>query len=284
MQRTLVLSLLVLGTSCGDTVRAPLTIVVDTDRARALEDQGRLQELRTGVQGDRAELEAARGELQAARRRLEEAAQGNTSQRAQALADVQALEARLGLARGVGGGITREELEAALTAHENRLGAIIAAELDRAKTGAQALPPASTSSTPLAVAAPAAARDLAGEARRQLASAQSTLAAKGLVTADVDGGTASVDRVTSALQRGDGAAALEVATALAASAASAVADGPLLRRKYDRLNTLLKRGTVNAERRAQGQQLLGKAASALSSSDFANANARLNEVAALLGS
>lgn len=284
MQRTLVLSLLVLGTSCGDTVRAPLTIVVDTDRARALEDQGRLQELRTGVQGDRAELEAARGELQAARRRLEEAAQGNTSQRAQALADVQALEVRLGLAKGVGGGITRDELEAALTAHENRLGAIIAAELDRAKTGPQASPPAPASTSTQAVAAPAAARDLAGEARRQLASAQSTLAARGLVTADVEGGTASVDRITSALQRGDGAAALEVATELSAAAAAAVADGPLLRRKYDRLNTLLKRGSVSAEQRVKGQQLLGKASSALTAADFAGANARLNEVAALLGS
>ena len=212
MQRTLVLSLLLLGTSCGDTVRAPLTIVVDTDRARALEDQGRLQELRTGVQGDRAELEAARGELQAARRRLEEASAGNASQRAQALADVQALEVRLGLVGQRGGGITRDELEAALAAHENRLGAIIAAEIDRAKAGATPAPPATTTA---AASAPSPARDLAGEARRQLASAQAALSAKGLVTADVEGGTASVDRVTSALDRGDGAAALEVATALA---------------------------------------------------------------------
>jgi hypothetical protein len=88
--------------ACSDSVRAPLTIIVDTDLARAREERGRLEALRAGVQGDRADLDAARGELERARRRLEETT-ARGPQREALLAEVRALEDRLCLAPPVGG-------------------------------------------------------------------------------------------------------------------------------------------------------------------------------------
>jgi hypothetical protein len=270
MQRPVVLSLLLLMSACGEAVRAPLTIVVDTDRARALEDQGKLQELRVGVQGDRAVLEAARGELHAARLRLENASQGNAVQRAQALAEVRALEARVA-SDGGAGVVTRAELDAALAAHEGRLAAIIAAELDRARQ------PTPATASPVAIGAALAVAGspvhTASEVRGRLVNARATLAAKGLVVADVAGGTASVDRMTSALEQGEIESAFDVAVSLGAAADVAVLD----------INTLVKREGVNADRRTRAEPLLREAASALSSSKFAAANDLLNEVAALLG-
>lgn len=273
------LSLLLLMIACGEDVRAPLTIVVDTDRARALEDQGKLQELRVGVQGDRAELEAARGELHAARLRLENASQGNAAQRAQALADVRALEARVA-SDGSAGVVTRAELDAALAAHEGRLAVIIAAELDRARQPTQATtaPGATGAASPLA----GSPVHTAGDVRRRLATARATLATKGLVVADVAGGTANVDRITSALEQGEIESAFDVAVSLGAAADVTVLDGVVMRRKYERINTLVKREGVAADRRTRAEPLLRAAASALSSSKFAAANDLLNEVAALL--
>ena len=280
VQRPVVLSLLLLMIACGEVVRAPLTIVVDTDRARALEDQGKLQELRVGVQGDRAELEAARSELHAARLRLENASQGNAVQRAQALAEVRALEARVA-SDGGAGVVTRAELDAAFAAHEGRLAAIIAAEMDRAR---QPIPVTASPDAISAAAAPAASTaHTASEVRRRLVNARATLATKGLVVADVAGGTASVDRITSALEKGEIESAFEVAVSLGAAADVTVLDGVVLRRKYERINTLVKREGVNADRRTRAEPLLREAASALSSSKFAAANDLLNEVAALLG-
>ena len=280
VQRPVVLSLLLLMIACGEVVRAPLTIVVDTDRARALEDQGKLQELRVGVQGDRAELEAARTELHAARQRLENASRGNAEQRAQALAEVRALESRVA-SEGSAGVVTRAELDAALAAHEVRLAAIIAAEVDRARQPTPAT--ASSDAVAAASAPPGSPGHTVGEVRRRLDNIRATLATKGLVVADVAGGTASVDRIMSALEKGEIESGFEVAVSLGAAADVTVLDGVVLRRKYERINTLVKRDGVSADRRTRAEPLLRAAASALSSSKFATANDLLNEVAALLG-
>jgi len=272
--RSAVVGIAVVVMGCGD-VRAPITIVVETDRARAREDQGRMQELREGVQGDRREVEAARGELEAARRRLEEvsraAAKGTAT--AQQQQEQQALVARLEAqaARPAGEGVTRVELDDALAAHEARLVARVAAEVDRAIAGRTSSPTAASTTSPTRERPEA-------EVTRLVDRARAALATKALVIGDLDGGTASVDRVEGALSRGDVAGALAVATDLAAQADAAQLDRALLRRKYDRINTRAKKEAAGSARHTAAVAGLRAATDAIGAGDLPKANGHLNEV------
>ena len=59
---------------CERAGRVPVTIVVDTDRARVRQEQEQLRALRSDVQGERRELEGARDDLAVARQKLVQAA------------------------------------------------------------------------------------------------------------------------------------------------------------------------------------------------------------------
>ena len=150
MQRATIIALVLAAVGCGDVVRAPITVVVDTDRARHLEEQGRLQELRVGVQGDRIELERARADLQQARRRLEDSAV-DPAGRAAAAAEVKALAVRLGSAPLSSSSLSREEFELALVASEQRVTASLAAEMGRLLAGQGTAPATQTTTSVPAV-------------------------------------------------------------------------------------------------------------------------------------
>ena len=247
---------------CGDVVRAPITVVVDTDRARALEEQDRLQELRVGVQGDRAELEAARNDLQEARRRLEDTA-SDPGRRAAAAAEVIALEARLN--SGSAAGISRAELDAALAASEQRL----AAALTVIVTGHATV-------TPTPTIAASTAPTVGEDARALVAGIRRRLAVRQLVVADVVGGPAHVDRVEAALGKNDVAGAVEAAHALAEAAAAVVVDRPLVRRKYERVS----RAAAAAGKGPDAKNALAIATAAIATESFGKANAVLAELEA----
>lgn len=256
-----------LAGGCGDAVRAPITIVVDTDRARAREEQGRLQELRAGVQSDRAELEVARVELQRARQRLEATARG--PQRDAVQAEVQALEARLG--ERAPAGLTRAELEAALQASEQRILAGLTA-------GGVGQAPAPS----VAATAPPAATDDA-TARQRLAQARSALSSKGLAIADLTTGTADVERVLGLLDQGNATAAAALAEQVRAAAVAVVVDKPVLLGRYTRLNERAKQLPADDARQPRAKALLSAANKALSAGDLAAATTALEDLARDLG-
>lgn len=269
------LAVVLLLAGCGDVVRAPITVVVDTDRGRALEEQGRLQELRVGVQGDRVELERARGDLQEARRRLEDAAADPAAKTA-AAADIRALEARLSSLSSLSpsSSLTRAELDAALVASEQRLLTSLTAELDRlAGKASPSTSIASTATAPSSSSVTAAASSVspAEEARALVATAKQRLRSKKLVVADLTEGVALVERVDGALARNDALGAVEVARRLAALADSVVVDRPLTRRRYERLN-------ARTRDRAELQGPMAEASKAITAEDFVAANALLDAV------
>ncbi|MDP2343723.1 MAG: hypothetical protein Q8O67_22380 [Deltaproteobacteria bacterium] len=258
--------------ACDDgATRAPVTIVVDTDGARAREDTQRLREVQKGVQGDRAQLEKARDDLAAARKSLETAA--SPAQKATLNAEVRALEARLDQqARGavvVGDVVTREELDAQLRAQEERLKSFISAELGNK-------PSSSSSSSKATVPVPAGvspARGLIAQGKRHLQGLE-------LEVADVDGLLGVLTTAEQAIGRGDDAVADVAARSFSEKANAVVVDRALVRAKYTRVSAVLKGRTLTPDQQARALQLL-KSATALSTSDATAANRALNDVLAL---
>jgi hypothetical protein len=256
---------------CTDAVRAPITIVVDTDLARAREEQGRLEALRAGVQGDRADLDAARVELERARQRLEQTARG--PQRDALVAEIRALEGRVcppppevdvaaAVAAGVEAGVAR-----ALAARPVEV------------TPPSPVPPPAAAASPAAPSSPA---DLVPRARAKVQAARAALRARQLDLADLEGAVALADRVEGLAGRGDGAGALALAEQLEAEARAVVVDRPLLLRRYERLNTRAKSATLDAARRQVVTTGLGRASTAISRGDQAGALTALGDVAATL--
>jgi hypothetical protein len=273
--RAVVVVVAVAASACGDAVRAPITIVVDTDRARAREEQGRLLELRAGVQGDRAELTSARVALQQARQRLEEAARG--PQREALAAEVKVLEACV---QARGDMVSGAELAEALAATEQRLLSAIAAA-PRPSSSPSAPTGAGAASAP--PAAVASASPTAGQAREILAEARRLVAAKGVALADLDGGAERLDRVEALMGRDDIATAIGVAETLRADAARVVVDRPLLQRRYGRLNARVVKAGLVGPAKAKAEGLLQAASTAISGGDVAAATAALSTLSADLG-
>ncbi len=260
---------LLVAVGCGDVVRAPITVVVDTDRSRVVEEQGRLQALRIGVQGDRAELEHARSDLQQARRRLQDAA--TDPGRRAAAAEVAALEARVS---AVVVGVSRADLDVALLLSEARVTASISAELERLLAARSPSPSASPSPS----LSPAAPLPIIEDPRAVLTAARQALARRQLLVADIVGGQARLAAVDAALATADRAAAVVSARAFAADVAAVAVDRPLVRRRYERVSR-----AVNAAGQAKAfKQQLADATAAISSEDFAAANRLLAEVEAKL--
>jgi hypothetical protein len=260
-----------LGCDDGAT-RAPVTIVVDTDGARAREDTQRLREVQKGVQDDRAQLEKARDDLAAARKSLESAA--SPTQKATLAAEVRALEARLDQqAKGavVVDVVTRAELDAQLRAQEERLKTFISAELGNR-------PSSSSSSSSSSAPKPAASSGSA--ARSSLAEGKKHLQGLAVEVADVDGATALVTQAEQAIAHGDDAAAAVAAGAFLDKAKAVVVDRAFIRAKYTRVSAVLKGRPLPPDQQARASELL-KTATNLSTSDAAAANRALNDVLAL---
>jgi len=261
---------LVAAPGCTDAVRAPITIVVDTDLARAREEQGRLEALRAGVQGDRADLDAARAELERARQRLEDTARG--PQRDALLAEVRALEARV-CAPSAG-----PDVAAAVAAGVE---AGVARAL--AQRASEAPPPAPTATAATtSAAATTSPTEAAARARARIGAARATLRARRLELADVEGAVALADRIEALAARGEGAEALVLAESLEEKARAVVVDRPLLLRRYERLNTRARTAALDGARRQRIIDGLGQASAAISRGDEAGALGALADVAATL--
>lgn len=264
--------------ACGDSVRAPLTIIVDTDLARAREERGRLEALRAGVQGDRADLDAARGELERARRRLEETT-AKGPQRDALIAEVRALEETLCRAPSVG-----------IPDVEKAVAAGVEAGVARAlQAHSSSTPPAATPTTPLALVPPSAAppsspplSDHSGLAREKLREARALARVRRFDLADLPGAVALVERIGALAARGEGATALELATQLEDQVRTVVIDRALLLRRYERLNTLVRQRAAEASLREAVTALLRQASEALSRGDLDGAAQALLKVASLL--
>ncbi len=268
---TTLLAIVVVGgvvgaSGCERSGRVPVTIVVDTDRTRTRQEQDRLHALRSDVQGDRRELEGARDDLLAARHKLVVAA-GSA-------------HARTTATPGGGEPVTHAELQAELAALEGRLAALILARGDSAAPSPIKASETTPSATSPSATSPA---DPIANARLDLAKARDALGAKGLVAADVQGGVASVDRILSSIERGDGEGAAAVAAAFLADANAVGLTRPVLIRKYERINTEAKRPRLREDKRRQAEALLRSASQALSAGGFAEANAHLNAAAAAIG-
>ena len=246
-----------------------MTIVVDTDRSRVVEDQARLTELRAGVQGDREQLEKTRQELDDARRRLEKALKGGdpAADTAQLERTITALETRLGAPSSTAA--SRAELEAAFRAHELRVAAIVAAEVQR---GLQGLPSASVGSDrPSAASAglSPAARDLS-DARTILDGTSARLKVRGLEAADLKGGATLLAQVRQAIAD-KSAEALPLAQSLQALEAATVPDAALARARYDRVNGRIRQlGLGDAALKAPRAHLVA-ATTAIRAGDYQGA-------------
>ena len=248
---------------CDDgAVRAPVTIVVDTDGARAREDTQRLREVQRGVQGDRAQLEKARDDLAAARKSLETAA--SPGQKASLAAEVRALEARLEANVAVVDVVTKAELDLQLRALEERMKAFWGAE---AKTTSTSTPPPRDVAPPKAQSA----------ARADVADGRRHLAALHVEVADVGGALVALGQAEQALARGDEAAAAVPARAFVDLVNAVVVDRAFVRRKYERVSAALKGRPLTPEQRARAEELL-RSATRLSATDAPGANSALNEV------
>jgi hypothetical protein len=227
------------------------------------------------VQGDRATLEQARDELAAARQKLAGAV--DAADRRALEATIVALQARLAAppndARTSAGDDLDARLERALRAQDERVRAIVAEELVRARAGATST---TTSAAPAATLSPAAA-----QARQLVADARARLAAQHIEFVDVEGAQALADAVESALGRGDGEAALGSARELTARAAAVVVDRPFVRRKFERVRALLGRNAVPAATKARAEARF-KEATALSDRNPEAANVALHEALLLL--
>jgi hypothetical protein len=259
--------------SCSETVRAPLTIVVDTDLVRAREERGRLEALRAGVQGDRAGLEGARAELERARRRLEQTT-GTGPNREALLTEIRALEARVcpstspdadhiaaAVAAGVEAGVAR-----ALAAQPS--------------TSASARPtptsPMSATTSPTSPTSPTAAM-----VRATVADARALARARRLDLADLVGGVVALERIESLLQRGEHTAAHELAVGVQEQARQVVVDRALLLRRYVRLNDLARQ-QGDAAMRERALAPLRRASDALSRGAQEDATEALVQVAELV--
>ncbi len=266
---------------CGDDgVRAPVTIVVDTDGARVREDVDRLREAQRGVQDDRAQLERARLDLDAARKSLATAASPEQKQSLQR--QVRDLEARLTSgAIASADVVTRAELDAQLRAQEERLKTFISTEL-QGRPATSLAAPATTATTATATTATTAmtapsSTTKASAARAHLIDGRKRLQQLAVDAADINA-VALVDQAEATLARGDDAAALAPAAAFAERAAAAVVNAALVRRKFDRVSAVLTNRALVGEPRARADSLLQDAATRLSAGDAVGANAALNSL------
>ena len=257
--------------ACDDgPVRAPVTIVVDTDGARAREDATQLRELQKGVQGDRAQLNQARIDIEAVRKSLSTAT--TAEQRASLAQQMAELQARAD-SGGVGNQnvVTRDELDAQLRAQEERLKTFISAEVRGAPQ-----PPSSPTTTTPATAATSDAPTVA-QARALVTGGKALLRSVAAEVADVDGATALVAAVDGAAAKGDAGAAVAAARAFADKAAVVVVDKGFCRRKWERVNTLVKQKQPTGDVEKKAASLLAQAQAKTAAGDFAGANAALND-------
>lgn len=258
----------VFGGACSDHgVRAPVTIVVDTDGARAREDAERLLAVQRGVQDDRAQIELARADLAAARKSLETAA--SPEQKRALQQQVRDLESRLQAPAVAVDVVTRDELDTQLRAQEERLKSFISAELAGRST-----PAATTIEPPPQSPATKTARALLADGRKHLQQL-------GLDAVDVVGAAALAAEAEGALDRRDDAAAAVAARAFVDKANAAVVDIALVRRKYDRVSATLTGKRFVSETQQRVQALLQDAATKTRAGDAAGANAALNDVLAI---
>jgi hypothetical protein len=263
-------------TNCSETVRAPLTIVVDTDLVRAREERGRLEAVRAGVQGDRAGLEVARTELERARRRLEQTTPTGPNREA-LLTEIRALEARVCPSTA----LAADDVAAAVAAGvEAGVAAGVASALaasPSSSASARPMPPAApsaTSPTPLDPPSAPMVRALVAEAR-------ALARARRVDLADVAGSVVALERIESLLQRGEHAAAHELAVVVQEQARRVVVDRALLLRRYERLNALVRQ-QGDAALRDRALTPLRRASEALSRGALDDATAALVEVAELI--
>lgn len=265
--------------ACDDgAVRAPVTIVVDTDGARVKEDATRLRELQKGVQDDRAQLDKARLELEAARRSL---ATASTSEQKESLQTKMAeLQARIDGGAASADAVTRAELDAQLRAQEERLKAFISAEVHGAPPPTTTTTATSTTAATTTAATTATSGPTVAQARALLDDGKSRLSAKAVEVGDVDGAVALVAAAEAAAGKGDAVAALAAARAFADKAAAVVVDKGFCRRKYERVNTLAKKKALSSEAEKKVASSLAQAQAKMAAGDFAAANSALNDALA----
>jgi hypothetical protein len=233
---------------CTDTVRAPVTIVVDTDLARARDEQVRPEARREAVPVGHAELDAARAEVE--RGPLE----------ARAHAPAVGPDVATAVAAGSEAGVAR------VTAQRG--------------SDATAAPATTSSSTSTTAAEPSA--DAVVMARARIGAVRTTLRARQMELADVDGAVVLADRIEGLAGRGDGALALALAGTLEEKIRTVVVDRALLLRRYERLNTRARQAELDGPRRQRIGAGLGEASAAISRGDHPGALTALADVAGVL--
>lgn len=265
----------VLVAGCDDAVRAPVTIVVDTDSARAKEDASQLNALRQGVQSDRAQLDKARVELLAVRESLKTAS--TLEQKATLEQKLVELERQVVAENAV----TKDELDAQLRAQEERLKAFISAEV----RGAPPAPAPATTTTPATTPATSTTTTTGptlAQAKALVQEGRARLQAQNVEAADVDGAVALVVGVDAAVAKGDAASAVAGARAFADKAAAVVVDRVFCRRKYERVNTLSKQQKLAPDVEQKVAAALAAARAKTAAGEFVAANAALNDALAAL--
>jgi hypothetical protein len=233
---------------CTDTVRAPVTIVVDTDLTRARDAQERLEAPRKGVPVGHAELDAARAVVE------------RTPLEAPACTPAAGPDVAAAVAAGVEAGVAR----------------VFAQRGSDAPTA-----PVPTSSSKSTTAAEPSA-DAAVLARARIGAVRTTLRARQMELADIDGAVALADRIEGLVSRGDGALALALTGTLEEKVRTVVVDRALLLRRYERLNTRARQAELDGPRRQRIGAGLGEASAAISRGDHPEALTALAEVAAVL--
>jgi chromosome segregation ATPase len=255
--------------ACDDGgTRAPVTIVVDTDGARAREDAARLRELQKGVQDDRAQLEKAREELAAARKSLETAS--TTEQKARLARQVSELESRL-QGSAAADAVTRDELDLQLRAQEERLKTFISAELGQRPAAAATT---ATTTTTTTTSPEKATRALLSEATAKLAALR-------IEAADVNGAEADLALANALARKGEDAAAAAAARAYADKVDAVVVNTAFCRRKYERISQAFKGKPLPPAQRKRAEVALQQAIDKISNGDAVGANDALNAALAV---
>ena len=270
----------ILTTGCNDgSGREQLTVVLEADRARAMEDQARLGEMQRALDDAKGELIDTRNDIGALRTRLLKtgaltAEEGkHLEEREQRLAKAeQALPAAAtattlvpaGAARSTSAGpagtaVTRAEMEELLRALEDRL--------------AQRTPTTSAASA-------AAASEAPPEVAALLTTAAKLRAERGLRPEDVQNGQQLQRRVSEALKTHRNDDAVDSAKKLVDATSTTVVDSAFIKKKYDRANA--EYGRLSDAKKAELKEQLRKAVAARGAGNLSLANESLNAALDLL--
>jgi hypothetical protein len=253
--KSAVLVVVVALCSCADAGgREKLTVLVEADRARALEDQARLADMQ-------ASLDDAKRDLVALRKRLLEAG-ALTADESRRLEEH---EAKLGTTAGLvapspspspSSSLSKADVEELLKASEDRIRASCS----------------SSPSTPSTPAPPAGATpdDVAVE----LAAADQALAERGLLPDDVPEHERLQQRIAADLKAHRNGDALAGARELVAAISRVNVDGALIEKKFERAQSAL--GNLPSDRKADVQRLMTEASALRGHGKLSEANAKLN--------